>query len=255
MTIRNIAGYRFLPLTELDALRLKLLDCCEALQLKGTILLSEEGININLAGSIAAIEKFKTFLKTDERFASISFHQGESETLPFRYLKVKIKKEIITMRSPTVQPEMQRAPHITPQEFKQWLDEGRDITILDTRNDYEIAFGHFKNAVNPQTKDFGEFAQASQNLNNEKPIVMYCTGGIRCEKAALHLLQAGFQNVYQLQGGILIYFKEVGNTHYEGECFVFDERVAVNEKLQATGTKQCKQCQKPIKPNETHECN
>lgn len=231
MLVINIAGYKFIPLTDLTALRETFLQQCQAMQLKGTILLSAEGININLAGPVNNILSFKEFLTTDARFADISFHEGESAFVPFKHLKIKIKKEIITMGVPTVKPETGRAPSIAPQEFKQWLDEGRDIVVLDTRNDFEVRFGAFKNALNPQIDSFTEFTKLSETLDPSKPIVMYCTGGIRCEKAALHLLQKGFTEVYQLHTGILGYFKEVGKAHYEGDCFVFDERIAVDENL------------------------
>jgi UPF0176 protein len=146
-------------------------------------------------------------------------------------MKVKIKKEIIAFRNPLVKPEKNRAPSITATQLKTWLDENRDFTLLDTRNDYEIAYGHFKKAIHLNIKDFSEFSTAAKNVDPNKTIVMYCTGGIRCEKAALHLLNEGFQKVYQLEGGILKYFHHVGQSHYEGKCFVFDERVALNENL------------------------
>ena len=127
-------------------------------------------------------------------------------------------------------PTEKRAPSISPTTFKQWLDENRDIIILDTRNDYEIEMGAFTNAVNLHLQDFCQFTQSLKNIPREKPIVMYCTGGIRCEKAALHLINEGYNDVYQLDGGILNYFEKVGGSHYTGECYVFDERVALTPK-------------------------
>lgn len=254
MLVVNIASYRFVPLDNLVELRTAFQQKCRAFSLKGTILLSQEGININLAGSRENTALFQTFLQTDTRFANMRFHETESNFLPFKYTKIKIKKEIITMRVPNIHPEIKRAPDIAPQTLKQWLDEKRDITILDTRNDYEIQFGTFKNAVNLHLNDFGEFSKATKKLNPNKPVVMFCTGGIRCEKAALHLLQEGFQQVFQLQNGILNYFKEVGNAYYEGECFVFDERIALDANLSVTGTKQCKHCQGPVKDAVNHTC-
>lgn len=255
MTIINIAGYKFTPLGMLAELREKLIVKCQQLALLGTILLSPEGININLAGETDAIANFKTYLKTDPRFTDLTFHQSSSSLQPFKKLKIKIKKEIITMRSANVHPENDRAPSITPQEFKQWLDEKRDMTILDTRNDYEVRFGTFKNAINPDIDNFSGFSKAAQSLDQNKPIVMFCTGGIRCEKAALHLLAEGFQQVFQLENGILSYFKEIGDAHFEGECFVFDQRIALDASLNVTGTKQCKICQGPIKEAAQHTCD
>ena len=232
MKILNIAGYKFILLTELSTLRLALLSTSDALGLKGTILLSQEGINLTLAGPIGQVELFKSHLKEDERFADMSFRESFSSFLPFKRMKVKLKKEIITLRCAEIRPEAARASDISPREFKRWLDEQRDITILDTRNDYEVSVGTFRDAVNLEIKDFCEFPKAAEKISRDKPIVMFCTGGIRCEKAAIQLKNAGFNEVYQLDGGILNYFAEVGGDHYEGECFVFDERVSLDANLQ-----------------------
>lgn len=231
MQTKNIASYKFIVLTALPALREAFLAKCSALLLKGTILLSQEGINLSLAGTVSAIDEFQAFLRADFRFQDMTFRESFSLGQPFKRMKVKIKKEIITMLREDVKPVSGRAPNISPKEFKQWLDENRDITVLDTRNNYEMEYGTFKNAVNLQLEDFSEFPNKSTMLSKEKPIVMFCTGGVRCEKAALHLLQTGFKDVYQLDGGILNYFREVGGDHYQGECFVFDDRIAVNSEL------------------------
>ena len=250
MTITNIAGYKFISLHDLNELRAKFLKVTTALNLRGTILLSEEGINFSLAAAGDAIASFKSFLKQDERFADITFRESISAAQPFKFLKVKIRKEIITMRRPEVRPDQERAPSISPQQLKQWLDEKRDVTMLDTRNDYEVRFGSFENAVHFELADFNDFPEATEKLNTTKPVVMFCTGGIRCEKAAIHLQNAGFPEVYQLDGGILNYFSEVGGEHYQGECFVFDHRVSVNAQLKESGTVQCKVCYGPVTPKE-----
>lgn len=251
MSILNIAGYKFIALTELAALQQKLREQCQAHAIKGTILLSTEGINLNLAATSPAILAFITFLKTDTRFMNMTFHESWSKQPPFKRMLVKIKKEIITMHQPEIHPEnVTRAPHISPQELKQWLDENRDITLLDTRNDYEVRFGTFDNAVNLHINDFGELPACIEPVDKKKPLVMFCTGGIRCEKAAIYMLNQGFENVQQLDGGILGYFKKVGGAHYQGECFVFDERVAVDSNLEHTGTTQCLGCQGPIAKTE-----
>jgi UPF0176 protein len=246
MKTLNIAGYKFIPLQELPLLQANFLAAAQALALKGTILLSPEGINLNLAGAFADIAVFKNSLQEDDLFADMTFRESESATQPFKFMRVKIRKEIITMRRPEVRPEMQRAPGIPPQIFKQWLDEKRDITVLDTRNDYEVRFGTFENAKHFGLADFNDFPQAANRLDTTKPVVMFCTGGIRCEKAALHLQNAGCRDVYQLEGGILNYFSKVGGAHYQGECFVFDQRVSVDATLNETGTVQCQQCFGPI---------
>jgi UPF0176 protein len=229
--ILNIAGYKFVALTELPALKALLIAKCQEQSLKGTILLSPEGINLSLAGTLENVRFFQNFLKMDQRFSDMSFRESTSDFIPFKRMKVKVKKEIITLRKPNVRPAQHRAPSISPQELKNWLDEQRDITLLDTRNDFEVQAGTFHNAVNLHLKDFCEFAEKSEQVTRDKPIVMFCTGGIRCEKAAILLDQKGYKNVYQLDGGILNYFAAVGDAHYDGGCFVFDEREIVDATL------------------------
>jgi len=228
MFILNIAAYRFVALSELPALREQFLTECERLQLKGTVLLAPEGINLSLAGIAASVALLKAYLQQDARFADMMFRETVSDFVPFKRLKVKLKKEIIALRRPEVQPEKNRAPAISPEIFKQWLDEKRDITVLDTRNNYEVELGTFQNAVNLALNDFCEFPEAITHVDRSKPVVMFCTGGIRCEKASIVMQNAGFSKVYQLEGGILNYFKKVGDAYYHGECFVFDERVVVS---------------------------
>ncbi|TAK75045.1 MAG: sulfurtransferase, partial [Gammaproteobacteria bacterium] len=183
------------------------------------------------AGEIDNIAAFQAYLKEDTRFADITFRESYSATQSFQRLKVKIKKEIITLRQPEINPVEGRAPAIAPETLKQWLDEKRDITILDTRNEYEVEMGAFKGAVNLHINHFVEFPQAVTAIERDKPVVMYCTGGIRCEKAALYMKSQGFSEVYQLDGGILNYFNRVGGAHYEGGCFVFDERVLLEPEV------------------------
>ena len=245
--ILNIAGYKFITLTDLSARRDIFLEKTTSLQLKGTILLSSEGVNITLAGSSENIADFLLFLQQETLFADMNFRKSYSDFQPFRHMRVRIKKEIITMGQPDIHPENETAPEISPAEFKKWLDEKRDITVLDTRNGYEVEFGTFDNAKHLDIDDFGEFPVAMRQVATDKPIVMFCTGGIRCEKAGLAMMHAGYSEVYQLKGGILNYFSEVGAAHYHGECFVFDERISVDTNLKPTGTTQCLTCQGPIK--------
>lgn len=246
MSIVNIAGYKFVPLSDLNALQADFMQVCREAELKGTILLSEEGINLGLAGTAAQIAMFKTFLSEDERFNDMTFRESFSASQPFRHLRVKLRKEIITMGRPEIHAEQKRAPAISPLEFKQWLDNDHGITIVDTRNDFEVRFGTFQQAIHFGLDEFGQFPECAEAIPRDKPIVMFCTGGVRCEKAALHLMNEGFTDVYQLEGGILNYFSEVGGAHYEGECFVFDQRVSVDTALRETGTVQCVQCHGPV---------
>ena len=248
MHIVNLAGYKFIGLNQLPDLQAWLLEHTQALACKGTILLSQEGININVAGTPAAMSAFSTLLTADSRFADLMLRESHSAEIPFAFMKVKIKQEIITMGLPQVQPTQARAPSIAPQELKQWLDNGEEFTLLDTRNAYEVRFGTFANAQHCAIGDFGQFPTQALELElpRDKPVVMFCTGGIRCEKAALHLMQAGYPEVLQLEGGILNYFAQVGGAHYDGACFVFDQRIAVDRDLCQTGDAQCLICQGPV---------
>lgn len=246
MSALTISGYKFISLSDCDNLQNNLHALCQQYDLKGTILLSIEGININLAGAETAIFHFIQTLKEDVRFADMVFHHITTTVPPYKRLKVKKKKEIIAFRQPYLDFTKKRAPAIPPQLFKHWLDSKRDITILDTRNDYEYRFGSFDQAINLHLNDFCEFPNAIEGISKSKPIVMFCTGGIRCEKAAVYMLSQGFTEVYQLDGGILGYFKQVGGSHYHGSCFVFDDRTALNADLNQANVAACLSCQKPL---------
>lgn len=228
--LTHIAGYKFLPLADLVDLQASLRGLCQRLQLKGSILLSAEGINIMLAGTHVVTEEFRTTFAADVRFADIDYKLSSCAAMPFRRLFIKIKKQIITFLPESINPAEFTAPNLPPQEFKEWLDQRKDITLLDVRNVCEVEAGTFANAIDLNLSNFRNFAQAAKQLPDtakSKPLVMYCTGGIRCEKASAYLLQQGFQEVYQLQGGILGYFASCGSEHYENKCFVFDDRVAL----------------------------
>lgn len=237
--ILNIAAYHFAEIADPPGLRDRLRARCEALDLKGTVLVAGEGINIFLAGAADAIGHFLAELKREPRFAAIVVKFSESEIVPFRRLRVKLKKEIITFRKFDLQPGKERAPVVAPQRLAKWLaqgrdDAGREIVLLDTRNDQEIAFGSFENALTLPIGKFTDFPEALEphrDALNDKTVVSFCTGGIRCEKAALWMQNAGYENVWQLEGGILGYFEQVGAAHYDGACFVFDERVALGADL------------------------
>lgn len=239
MSIINLSAYRFVSLDDLPTLRERILERCEALALKGTILLAPEGINLFLAGSREPIDAFMSWLRTDTRFTDLTPKESISDAAPFGRMRVRLKKEIITMRMPTIRPEGGRAPSVAPVTLQRWLaqghdDDGREVVLLDTRNDYETDVGLFRNAVDYRIASFTEFpaALAADRARYEnKTVVSYCTGGIRCEKAALHMQDIGIDHVYQLEGGILKYFEETDGTHWSGNCFVFDERGAVDKGL------------------------
>ncbi len=241
--ILNISCYKFVALPDAQDLRQPCLDNALARQLKGTILIAEEGINFFLAGSADDVHGFVDWLRTDARFADLAPKESWSATQPFRKMLVKVKNEIIRMNHPSIRPAEGRAPAVTPETAKRWLDqghddEGRPVVTLDTRNQFEVDAGTFKNTINWGITKFTEFPEAVQAHLDElqdKTVISFCTGGIRCEKAAIYMRNAGLPHVYQLEGGILKYFEEVGNDHYDGGCFVFDERRAVGADLSATG--------------------
>ena len=244
MNIVNIAAYKFVNLTELDALQQQLLDVCLDLNIKGTILLSEEGINLILAGVANSIDTFITHLTNDTRFVDIDFKKSPSEKHPFRRMRVRLKEEIVTMKVPGVAPEKHTGKRISAQQLKQWLDENKEFNFIDTRNDYEIELGTFNKAVDFDIKKFSDYPEVikQSTLDRSKPTVTFCTGGIRCEKATVATMDAGFEDVYQLDGGILKYFEECGSDHYHGNCFVFDQRTSITSQFAETGLTQCPRC-------------
>jgi UPF0176 protein len=245
----NFSAYRFTPLDELPALRARLTDLCRAEALRGTILLSPEGINLFLAGERAAMDCFLADLRTVPGLAGLAPKESLSPEQPFNRMLVKIKKEIIAFGIEGIDPARRPTPKLAPATLKQWLDEGRPLTLLDTRNNYEIRLGTFTGALPAGIDHFREFPDAVAKLPpglKQQPVVMFCTGGIRCEKAGPYMERAGFAEVFQLDGGILKYFEEVGGAHYEGECFIFDRRVGVNPALQPTGSVLCYACQQPL---------
>jgi UPF0176 protein len=240
-TTLNISTYKFVPLPDAAALREVFLERAKALQLKGTILLAEEGINMFLAGPAEDVRAFVAQLHTDARFADICPKESWSDTQPFKKMLVKVKGEIIRMNHPTIKPANGRAPSVAPAMVKRWLDqghddEGRPVVTLDTRNDFEVDEGTFDNAIDWRITKFTEFPDALRGHLDElkdKTVVSFCTGGIRCEKAAILMREEGLEHVYQLEGGILKYFEETDGSHYQGGCFVFDERRAVDAQLHA----------------------
>ena len=239
MPITNIAAYHFVNLHQLESFKQAVRQACEDRDLKGTVLLSAEGINLFLAGDRTAIDGFVSWLRAHAEFAALQVKYSESQAVPFKRLKVKIKNEIIRMNHPTIQPQDGRAPAVDALTAKRWIergqdDRGRPLVLLDTRNDFEVQAGTFKGAVSWQLSRFTEFPEAvrahADDLQ-EKTVISFCTGGIRCEKAAIYMRSIGLDNVYQLEGGILKYFEQAGGTGYEGTCFVFDERETLDPAL------------------------
>ncbi|MDB5958630.1 sulfurtransferase [Ramlibacter sp.] len=237
--VLNVSGYRFVPLPDASALRDRLFAQARERGVKGTILLAEEGINLFLAAAPGDLRGFLAQLREDARLADLQVKESWSEALPFKRLRVKVKREIIRMNHPAIRPSAGRAPALDAATLKRWLDQGHDdagrpVVTLDTRNGFEVAYGSFAGAIDWNLRKFSDFPAALQDHLSElqgKTVVSFCTGGIRCEKAALVMQEAGLQHVWQLEGGILKYFEETGGAHFHGTCFVFDEREAVDAEL------------------------
>lgn len=251
MEIVNIAAYKFSVIADPASWKPVVKARCEEIGVMGNILIAREGINLFVAGERERVESFVEYLRHDPffegRFTDIPIKESVSDHQPFRRIVVRVKEEIITMKHPMIEPNAGRAPAVEPQTLKRWLDQGhdddgREVVLLDTRNDYEVQIGTFDGAVHFGIDKFSEFPDAIRTESDTiaslqgKTVVSFCTGGIRCEKAALFLQEPefGFKNIFQLDGGILRYFEEIGDAHYKGECFVFDRRVALDAKLQET---------------------
>jgi UPF0176 protein len=249
----NISTYRFAPLTDLKLLRGLLLEKCKGWGLKGTILLSTEGINMFVAGPREKIELLMQEIWKIPGLEGLEPKYSESAHQPFTRMLVRIKKEIIAFGVEGIDPSKRTSPKLKAQELKKWLDEGKPLTLLDTRNDYEVKLGTFDKALPIGVHHFRDFPAAVAKLPEqmkEEPIVMFCTGGIRCEKAGPYMESVGFKHIFQLEGGILKYFEEVGGAHYQGDCFVFDQRVGVDPSLAETEDSQCFACLAPLKIEE-----
>jgi UPF0176 protein len=238
-SILNIAGYLFVSLDGLPELRTKMQNECKSRELKGTILLTGEGINLFLAGKEPELRGFLDWLRADIRFKTLETKESWSEDQPFKKMLIKLKNEIIRMNHPMIRPEEGRANFITPKKLQEWLDRGTDdlgrpVVMVDTRNAFEVEYGTFENALHFNIEKFTQFPKAisaHKEALADKTLVSFCTGGIRCEKSGLYMREIGMQNSYQLEGGILKYFEEVGSAHYKGSCFVFDEREALEPTL------------------------
>ncbi|NJK42153.1 MAG: rhodanese-related sulfurtransferase [Acaryochloridaceae cyanobacterium SU_2_1] len=242
--------YKFVEITDPVALRADLLSCCEQRAVKGTLLLAREGVNGAISGPPDQVEAVFAYLRDDSRFADLSYQASFAENMPFYRLKVRLKQEIIRMGIPDLDPSQNAGQYVTPHQWNELLEDP-EVIVIDARNDYEVALGHFTGAVNPQTKSFSELPQwlASQtSLRHQPKVAMYCTGGIRCEKSTAFLRSQGLEEVYHLQGGILNYLNTVAaaESHWQGECFVFDERVSVVHGLEQGHYDLCRACRNPI---------
>jgi len=244
------AFYKFTKLEDYREKREPLLNFCQEKGIKGSILLAEEGINSTIAGSKDAINDFFSYLKSDSRFANIEHKESYTNSLPFERMKVLLKKEIVTLGVKEVDPTSQVGNYVNPKDWNQ-LITNPEVILVDTRNEYEFKIGTFKGAKNPHIHSFREFTDyVKQNLDTEKTpkVAMFCTGGIRCEKSTSYLLSQGFKEVYHLQGGILKYLEEIPENEslWEGECFVFDERIAVKHGLEKGNYDMCFGCGHPL---------
>lgn len=247
------ALYKFVSLPDYEKLQEPILKECKRLGIKGTLLLAHEGINGTIAGERRQIDEILSYLRHDSRFMDLEHKESLVSSMPFIRMKVKLKKEIVTLGLDGVDPNKRKGKYVAPREWNALLADPEVLTI-DTRNDYEVSIGKFKGTnvvIDPQTTNFREFPNyVMKNFDpkKHKKIAMYCTGGIRCEKASAYMLNLGFENVYHLKGGILKYLEEISEEEslWEGECFVFDDRVAVTHGLKEGSYDQCHGCRHPI---------
>lgn len=258
----NVSGYRFVELSNLEELRELLRSRLQELGLKGTILLAREGINVALCGTAAQIVSARELLDDVPELKDLWLKESYSRILAFSKMKVRIRPEIISFApdSDFSDDERADAPALDPERIKQWLDNNHDFTLLDTRNSYEVASGTFKQAVNLELEHFRHFEKAIDTaledgtISLDKPIVTFCTGGIRCEKAAPFMKRKGFKEVYQIEGGILNYFEQCQGEHWVGDCFVFDDRVEIDTQLRPTDAYICRRCHLAFAEGEPCEC-
>lgn len=248
------ALYKFASLPDCKSLQPPLLAECNKYGIKGTLLLAQEGINGTVAGSREGIDALLLYLRSDERLADIDHKESYAETMPFYRMKVRLKKEIVTLGVPGIDPNKKVGTYVRPKEWNSLISDP-DVVVVDTRNAYEYEIGTFKGAIDPHTETFREFPAFVHNHldpSKHKKVAMFCTGGIRCEKASAYMLEQGFEEVYHLQGGILKYLEEVPaeESLWEGECFVFDQRVAVRQGLELGDYALCHACRHPVSPED-----
>ena len=253
MNIANITGYKFTPIDDELLLRETILKYSTDLNLKGTVLISSKGLNFSVSGTKKNIDNFIVFIHSDKRFSDVDIKITYNEYQPFRKMLVRIKKEIISMGVEEINPYQFTGQKISPKELNNKLDNNEEIVLLDTRNEYEVRLGTFKNALDLDLDSFRDFPEEIEKLRedlNGKEVVMFCTGGIRCEKASALMLKNGFDNIKQIEGGVINYFQETGGKHWNGDCFVFDDRVALNKNLAETDYVLCFRCREPLNKEE-----
>ena len=253
LKISNITGYKFIPITDRKSLQGKILKHSNKLGLKVTVLISEKGLNFSIAGEHKAIQDFIKFLRSDKRFSEIDIKTTYNDYQPFRKMLVRIKKEIISMGIDEIDPFTFTGKKITPKELQDKLNNNEDIVLLDTRNEYEVRLGTFEDAVDLNLDSFRDFPTKIMSLDQKmknKEIVMFCTGGVRCEKASALMLKNGFKNVKQIDGGVIKYFEDTGGSYWNGDCFVFDDRVALDKNLNETDYILCFRCREPLNKKE-----
>ena len=247
-----VAFYSFTNLSNLTQLQEDINEFLQKRDIKGTVLLASEGINGTLAGLELSIDEFKNFLKSKNLYEAENYKTSECEQDPFPRLKIKLKDEIVTLGNKLADPKKIVGEYVQPEDWNQLISD-EEVMVLDTRNTYEYSIGSFNNAIQPETTNFREFPEWLEQLelsgiDKNKRVAMFCTGGIRCEKASSLMKSKGFKNIYHLQGGILNYLEKIneGESLWNGECFVFDDRVAVNHKLQVGSYDMCHGCRMPI---------
>ena len=242
--------YRFSNFTRIKSIKKKLDTFAKNKLILGTVLLADEGINGTISGTEYNLNEFISLVKKILKIRKLPIKISESKFIPFYRLKIRLKKEIVTIGDKSIKPDILTGKHIDPRKWDKIVNNKKYL-IIDTRNNYEIAIGSFKNAINPKTKSFREFPDfiKKTNIKKDQPIAMFCTGGIRCEKASSYLLKNGYKNIFQLDGGILNYLEIMKNDKsfsWKGDCFVFDNRVAINNKLEKSSYEQCYGCRHPI---------
>lgn len=255
MSYTVAALYKFITLDDYVDVQPKLLDVCLKNHVKGTLLLAKEGINGTIAGPDQGIHAVLDYLKSDQRLANLDYKLSYADSMPFFRMKVRLKKEIVTIGLPEVDPNDAVGQYVSPEEWNKLIQDP-DVVLLDTRNDYEVDIGTFEGAVNPNTKTFREFPEYVENNldpKKHKKVAMFCTGGIRCEKASSYMKKQGFEEVYHLKGGILKYLENIPEEKslWNGDCFVFDQRIAVSHGLDESDYIQCHGCRHPLTPQET----
>lgn len=263
-TFINLSGYRFVALDDPAGLRNAIKTGLDEIGVKGAVLLAPEGINVSLAGTLRQCDSARRFLQRYKPLSDIWFKVSESQFMPHARLKVRVRAEIIGFDDAPDNPitkDRSSAPGISPAMLNDWLNAGKDITLLDARNDYEVESGTFEGAVQLNIKHFRHFkkalraAVASGVIDPQKPLVTFCTGGIRCEKAAPWLRDNGFADVYQVDGGVINYLECCGPSHWQGNCFVFDNRVELTAQLIPTGASLCEQCQLAVPEGRACDCH